>query len=63
MSLSADKLIRFGTGSSNLLKLLNKNEIRAGNGILVGRGFHLSFGDFAQSSLGRYLLFIACVPV
>ncbi|XP_032781806.2 ATP synthase mitochondrial F1 complex assembly factor 2 [Daphnia magna] len=52
MSLSADKLIRFGTGSSNLLKLLNKNEIRAGNGILVGRGFHLSFGDFAQSSLG-----------
>lgn len=52
MSFSADKLIRFGTGSSNLFKILNKNHIRAGNGIVVGRDFQLSSGDFGQSSLG-----------
>jgi hypothetical protein len=42
-------VLRFGSGTSSLLKILNKNQIGAGNEV-TSRFFQLSSGD--QSTLG-----------
>lgn len=49
MSFSTNNLIRFGSGTSNLLRILGNNQIGAGNGV-TSRSIQLSSGD--QSSLG-----------